>query len=120
MKRLMVHVGRLGDTERILEGEGAGEAPDQGRNVKRNRQGGGRQQSPRRGRRHLELGGRRNWGVAAGLRLRPSLACLLREGERVLASGIFFLVGIVLIIIPALQRVGKLSHRGPELAGKPS
>lgn len=53
LQRIVVCAGRLGDT-RSLEGEGAGDGPAGGRNLKFNRQDSGRQQRPGKGRGDLE------------------------------------------------------------------
>lgn len=53
LHRVVVCAGRLGDA-RSLEGEGAGDGPAGGRNLKFNRQDGGKQQRLGKGRGDLE------------------------------------------------------------------
>lgn len=113
LHRVVVCAGRLGDA-RSLEGEGAGDGPAGGRNLKFNRQDGGKQQRLGKGRGDLEPPPEA-WGETDGLSLLPSMASLLLEGGGILPLGMFFHFGIVIILVH--QRVGKLSHRGPELAG---
>lgn len=85
LHRVVVCAGRLGDV-RSLEGEGAGDGPAGGRNLKFNRQDGGKQQRLGKGRGDLEPPPEA-WGETDGLSLPPSMASLLLEGGRNPSSG---------------------------------
>lgn len=85
LHRVVVCAGRLGDV-RSLEGEGAGDGPAGGRNLKFNRQDGGKQQRLGKGRGDLEPPPEA-WGETDGLSLLPSMASLLLEGGRNPSSG---------------------------------
>lgn len=85
LHRVVVCAGRLGDV-RSLEGDGAGDGPAGGRNLKFNRQDGGKQQRLGKGRGDLEPPPEA-WGETDGLSLLPSMASLLLEGGRNPSSG---------------------------------